>query len=288
MNESNSFSEPKLEPIYLKIQQLEQEINKLRKSSQKVVVTGGLLSKQPQPLKISREELICLYNYLPQVLSEYATVVTLTNDTYRDKTDGQIFLEIANKGYYWVILTEDEDNKYYWLLPNGKIKISLHRLQNTMEYLYIIEGEKPYKNSEFTVEEPAIISILTDGETWKLETRGHIQVGKLSPAAKLLTELEKITKKGGKVPSSLQELLNLVREANNKSSLIQQQNSSLETNFIKQQNQLQRLDDKNIQEIKKLKTKLKDQQKRIRALWTTFFITGFIVVLFVLWVFANL
>ena len=281
------MNESKLEPIYLKLQQLEQQINELQKSGHKVVVTGGLPNKQPQPLKISREELICLYNYLPQVLSEYATVVTLTNDTYREKTNGQIFLEIANKGYYWVILTEDEEHKYYWLLPNGKIKISLHRLQNTMEYLYIIEGEKPYKNSEFTVEEPAIISILGDGKTWQLKTKGRIQVGQLSPAAKLLTELEKLTKNDGKVPSSLQQLLNLVKEANNKGSLIHQQNASLETAFIKQQTQLEKIDDKNIQEIKKLKTKLKDQQKRIRALWTAFFIMGFIIVIFMFWVVAN-
>lgn len=42
---TEQFFEEKLEPIYLKIQQINQKISYLEKSTQKVIVTGGLLSK---------------------------------------------------------------------------------------------------------------------------------------------------------------------------------------------------------------------------------------------------
>ncbi len=271
-----SFDE-KLEPIYLKIQELNQQINELEKSSNKIVVTGGLSSKQPQPLKVSREELICLYNYVPQVLSEYATPVNLTNDSYRQKTDGNIYLELVENGYYWVVLTEDEENKYYWLLPNGKIKISLHRLKKSVESLFIVQGEKVYKNSEFTLEEPATLSILPSGTTWELIEKGELRVGRLSPAAKLLTELEKVSKNDGKVPRSVEELGQIVQQANNTGALIHQQNESLELDFQQQKYKLQEVENQYGEKIKKLKIQIKEQQGQIGALWVIFIIAIIII-----------
>lgn len=57
-----NFVNEKLEPIYTKIQELNQQIKELEKSANNVIVTGGLSTKQPQPVKISEKELICLYN----------------------------------------------------------------------------------------------------------------------------------------------------------------------------------------------------------------------------------
>jgi hypothetical protein len=272
-----SFPE-QLEPIYQKIQELNQQINQLQQSSDKVIVTGGLLHKQPQPLKVSRAELICLYNYVPQVLSEYATSVSLTNDTYRQQTDGHIYLELTKNGYYWVILTEDDETKSYWLLPNGNIKASLHRLKKSVESLFIVEGEKPYKNSEFSLEEPAILEILSNGTTWELISKGKLQVGRLSPAAKLLTELEKITTIDGKVPSSLEQLRQIVEQANKTGSLIHQQNESLELDLQQQKYQLQEVENKYSEQIKKLKIQLQKQQGQIGFLWVVLIIAILIIV----------
>jgi hypothetical protein len=278
ISSTEQFLDKKLEPIYLKIQELNQQINELQKSSQKVIVTGGLLSKQPQPLKVSLQELICLYNYVPQVLSEYTTSVNLTKDSYQQKTEGKIYVEVAEKGYYWVFLTEDEQNKYYWLLPNGNIKISLHRLKKSVESLFVLQGEKPYKNSEFILEQPARLSILSSGTRWELIAKGEIQVGKLSPAAKLLTELEKITKTDGKVPEQLEELQQIVEQANNTGSLIHQQNECLELDFQQQKHQLQEIENQYSEIIKKLKAQLEQQRGQIGALWVVLIIAILIIV----------
>ncbi|NCT43872.1 MAG: hypothetical protein GPJ35_11110 [Microcystis aeruginosa G11-09] len=50
-----------------------------------------------------------LYNDVPQILLEYATKLSLTPESYRQKTEGAILLEEAARGNYWVVSTEEEE-----------------------------------------------------------------------------------------------------------------------------------------------------------------------------------
>lgn len=136
MTNNNNF-----EPIFNYIEILEKRINKLEKKE--VIITGALESKHPKPLNISLEKLIDLYNDVPQILAEYAVEASLTAESYRKETEGKFILEYTPNGNYWVILIDNKQEKNYYLLPNGNIKLRLYRLK-TINYLFKLQGEKNY------------------------------------------------------------------------------------------------------------------------------------------------
>ncbi len=201
MTQSSYDNESQLEPIYDKIQQLDKKLQNLEKSSQKVIVTGGKKDFQPKPLFVSQEELINLYNYLPNILLEYITPVSITADTYRAKTNNNIYLEYNLNGHYWVILTEYESHKNYWLVPNANRKNNFHRLQDRIKSLFIIQGDLNSYN--YTLEKLAGIEILADGLKWYLIEKGYLQIGKTSPIEQLIKKLEKLKTENGEIPQNI-------------------------------------------------------------------------------------
>lgn len=194
-----------LEKIFNYVQSLEKRLTKLE-AKEAVIITGSLENKQIKPLTISVEKLIDIYNDVPQVLTEYVIEVTLTAETYRQKTDGQVILEYIVRGNYWVILLENRQEKNYYLFPNAQIKLRLHRLKS-IEYLFNLQGEKIINSHEFILLKPALISIFPNGKKWQLKDKGLLRIDKKSPASRLVSELEKIADDEGKIPVSLKELL---------------------------------------------------------------------------------
>ncbi|MBR8828144.1 MAG: hypothetical protein DSM107014_09650 [Gomphosphaeria aponina SAG 52.96 = DSM 107014] len=138
------------EEISERFSQLEKKIEEIIESKNNklgVEVTGGLNNEKIKSINITQEQLVKIYNEVPQIFSEYAHPVSLTPDTYREKTWGEIYLESAPNGKYWLIATEWDNKLNYWLVPNGNTKFKLHRLLS-IKKLFEFEGEEPTKNSE--------------------------------------------------------------------------------------------------------------------------------------------
>lgn len=219
MDENSSISKY-LEPIYQKIQELNQRIENLEKSSQKVIVTGGYVNQLPKPIAISEKKLINLYNYAPQILREYAVPVSVTAETYHKKIE-KTDLEYSINGYYWVVLSEQNFSKNYYLFPNGDKKINFHRLENQIESLFTINGNISTQDHNFHLEKPAQIDILPSGNRWQLTKKGIIDIEEESTVKELLLELAKITNAQGEIPTTLQELLALLKPYNQSQSQAQ-------------------------------------------------------------------
>jgi len=177
-----------------------------------VEITGGLNNEKIKSIDISKDHLVKIYNEVPQIFSEYAHPVSLTPDTYREKTGGEIYLESAPNGKYWLIVTEFGKKVNYWIVPNGNIKLKIHRLLS-IKKLFNFEGEEPNSTSELILEKPAEVSILPSGEKWKLQEKGKIYIGFLS---------EKIKEENNQA-SQIKELLGIMKESLQKNQEMKKQ-----------------------------------------------------------------
>lgn len=170
-----------------------------------VLVTGSLETPKKNPINISKYQLIEIYHDIPQLLSEYTFQVSVTSESYRQKTQGLIFLETVNRGNYWIIGTNYDSKEQYWLLPAANLTINIHKLK-TFQYLFNLVGESPSETTEFMLNEPAQVSRFPSGNIWKLEKQGIIEFGKNNRSSQLLFELEKANKKNQELYSQFKLL----------------------------------------------------------------------------------
>jgi hypothetical protein len=169
------INDQELLPIYQKIQQIDKKLKELEIANQRIIVTGGKSNPQPKPLPIDKDELINIYNYAPQILAEYATPVSVTAESYRKKTGKTIYLEHTINGYYWVILTQDEKEQNYWLLPNGNKNIRFYRLKEQIRLLFTLKGSKQFRTNILTMTKLSRLKIEPSGLLWQLVEKGCIE-----------------------------------------------------------------------------------------------------------------
>lgn len=162
-------------PIYQKIQQIDKKLKELEIANQRIIVTDSKSNSQLKPLPLDQDELINLYNYAPQILAEYALSVSVTAESYRKKTEKTIYLETIINGYYWVILTEDEKGKNYWLLPNGNRNIRVDRLKEQIKLLFTFKGNKLFRTNFLTIKKLSRLEIEPSGLSWQLIEKGCIE-----------------------------------------------------------------------------------------------------------------
>jgi hypothetical protein len=262
----NSFNSQEVESIYHKFQQIDKKLQDLEKANQRIIVTGGKSQPQPKPINISEEELINIYNYTPQILGEYATPVSITADTYREKTVGNIYLESTINGYYWVILREENNEKFYYLVPNGDRNLKLYRLQNQLNSLFIIQGQVESNQNNLSIEKFANLQILPSGYSWQLLDKGIIKIAKPSSINKLLNELQKINTQSGEVPTNITNLLSLVHEDHQNLDILKHKQKNLEKYVFETINKFLELKNKLEESINKLKINLNEEKQEVRQL----------------------
>ncbi|MGK7874380.1 MAG: hypothetical protein AB4426_14025 [Xenococcaceae cyanobacterium] len=210
-----------IKKLEARLNSLENSLKQLNNPSDRAVkVTGALDVPKIKRIKISKEKLVEIYNEVSQILSEYAIKVSLTAESYRQITQDKIFLEKTARGNYYIVATEEKEQDKYWLLLNENITINIHRIK-TLQFLFKLEGEQSSNPSEFTLKEPAIVSIMPSGQQWKLEKQGILYVGKISPSSKLPLELEQINKERKQFQSQLEALTLKISELQSK---LEQQN----------------------------------------------------------------
>lgn len=266
MTDKIFINQQELETIYQKIQALDKKCQELEKANQRIIISGGKSNPQPKRINLSEEELINIYNYAPNILAEYATPVSETADSYRRKSPENIYLEYTNNGYYWVILREENNERFYHLMPNLDRNLKLYRLQNKINSLFVIQGKIEPNNHNLTIEKLANLEILPSGYSWQLLEKGTIKIGKPSSMNKLLNELQKINTQSGEVPNNISNLLSLVHEDHQNLIMLTEGQKKLEKYIFDTINKFLQLKDKLEINTNKLEVNVNNQQQEIKQL----------------------
>ena len=166
-----------IELLLDKISSIERDLEELTKSLAKgsyplklarsIKVSPASAKPDLVPVAIAKPQLISTYNEIPSLLSGYVNPVSLTPDSYRGENSNGIILETTIKGNYWAIATQENKQCRYWLVPNKKISFDFYKLK-TVESLFQLEGDYNSPESEFVLQEPAVLSLLPNNRQWKL------------------------------------------------------------------------------------------------------------------------
>ena len=187
LSETDEEQAEAIESLLNKLSSLENNFDELTKSlsrgsypvklARSVKVAESKIKPQIIPVAISKAELIDTYNEIAALLFGYTIPVTLTPDSYRNVNSNEIVLETTVKGNYWAICTQEENKQYkYWLVPNNNLSFNVHKLK-TVENLFQLKGDYNSANSEFVLQEPAILSLLPNNKQWQLLQPGILVFG---------------------------------------------------------------------------------------------------------------
>ena len=240
-----------------KLQNLEQRLHNLEKSVAEPAhtlgvtgarqITGSFEPQKKGKLDITEIELINTYINSPQILANVAIKVSLTADSYRQKTSGIIYLEPTGNGNYWIISTLDDN---YWLVPKDNIFINTP-VMKTLQLMFDCKEYQQRKNQDFILHRPGKLSLLPNGKEWKLEEIGELYFGNSQSKASFLeSEIKQIKKEREKLASQIKEIETFILNNNNtpelqaiKKQIIKSENKQsdkLQQKIIeKQQNQLE-------------------------------------------------
>ena len=195
--ERDEQQEESIELLLEKVSSIENNFEELTKSLAKgsyplklarsLKVTEHSITPKIVPVNLTKAQLIATYNELVAVLSGYVIPVTLTPDSYRGSNSDGIILETTVKGNYWAIATLENKQHKYWLVPNNNISFNIHKLK-TVESLFQLQGDYNLPESEFILQEPAILSLLPNNKQWKLVQSGILFFGSIKSASPQLKQ----------------------------------------------------------------------------------------------------
>ncbi len=185
--ERDEEQEESIELLLEKVSSIEKNFEELTKSLAKgsyplklarsIQVAPSSIKPHIVPVDLTKAQLIATYNELAAVLSGYVIPVTLTPDSYRGSNSDEIILETTVKGNYWAIATLEDKQHKYWLVPNNNISFNIHKLK-TVENLFQLKGDYNSLESQFILQEPAILSLLPNNKQWKLVQPGVLFFGR--------------------------------------------------------------------------------------------------------------
>ena len=186
LSETDEEQAEAIELLLDKLSSIENNFDELTKSlargsyplklARSVKVAESKITPQIIPVAINKAELIDTYNEIVALLSGYTIPVTLTADSYRGTNSNEIVLETTVKGNYWAICTQEGKEHKYWLVPNNNLSFNVHKLK-TIENLFQLKGDYNSTDSEFVLQEPAILSLLPNNKQWKLLQPGILVFG---------------------------------------------------------------------------------------------------------------
>ena len=186
LSETDEEQAEAIESLLDKLSSLENNFDELTKSlargsyplklARSIRVAESKITPQITPVAISKAELINTYNEIPSLLLGYINPVSLTPESYRGENSNGIILKTTIKGNYWAIATEENKQYNYWLVPNNNLSFNVHKLK-TVENLFQLKGDYNSGNSEFVLQEPAILSLLPNNKHWKLLQPGILFFG---------------------------------------------------------------------------------------------------------------
>jgi outer membrane murein-binding lipoprotein Lpp len=236
--EQNESQEELLELVSQKLASIENNFEELTKSlaqgsypvklANTIAITESLVIPKINAIEISTSQLVETYNEAVNLLSGYAIKVFLTAESYREPNSSEIILETGERGNYWVIATIEQEQQKYWLVPNGKITLNVHKLK-TIQTLFQLEGEHSSSEAEFYLQQLAILSLLPNGRQWRLEEQGILVFGKYSKSSETISDRSsieinnQISSTVEKLLSNQQTLITTVERSNTKVTQLESQ-----------------------------------------------------------------
>lgn len=157
-------------------------------------------------------------NRIPGISTSKIKISTRSN---RGKNSNGIILETTIKGNYWAIATQENKEYKYCLLPNSNISFNVYKLK-TIENLFQLKGNYNSPNSDFILQDPAVLSLLPDNKKWKLIQPGVLLFGNnlksISPQAKQIVTIDnnKQAKINEQTLSNLNAFQNTIEQLTNK------------------------------------------------------------------------
>ncbi len=240
--ERDEEQEESIELLLEKVSSIEKNFEELTKSLAKgsyplklarsIKVEPSSIKPHIVPVDLTKAQLIATYNELVAVLSGYIIPVTLTTDSYRGSNSDEIILETTVKGNYWAIATLENKQHKYWLVPNNNVSFNIHKLK-TVENLFQLQGDYDTPESEFVLQEPAILSLLPNNKQWKLLQPGILFFGSLKTASPQLKQLKNVvddkqSKVNKQILSSLTAFQTTIDKLNSKISQLEIQSEILD------------------------------------------------------------
>ncbi len=210
-----------LEKIFTYVQKLEKRISELE-SKEAIIINTNPLDNQIKPLNLSLDKLIDIYNDIPQLLIEYGKRVSLQAESYRSPDKNNLIVEQTTRGKYLVILIENNLNKKYYLIPNFSSKLKIHRLKS-LTLLFTIQGNRDKISPKLNLITPTELEILPSGKQWQVNKQGKLSVEEDSPLVKVMSELEKVIYEEKQTPESIEKLLNILQQINQRNSQLNEQ-----------------------------------------------------------------
>lgn len=135
----------------------------------------------PKPIhriKLSCNQVVDLYNNIPQILKPIAINIHLTTKSYRNSNHG-IWLERSPQGKYWLIPTySDEEKSQDFLVPAGDIEVNFAKLKKLNILFDIALDHK--KEYTFFLQEPGQLKLHSSGQVWHLQKKGVLSNQKQS------------------------------------------------------------------------------------------------------------
>jgi hypothetical protein len=235
-----------LESLFKKLNQLENNFEELNKCLAKgtypikltnaVKITESFIPIKINPINISPTQLVETYNEVVNLLSGYAITVSLTPESYRQLNQNQIILEKSDRGNYWLLATLEKEQYKYWLVPSPKINFNIHKLK-TIQTLFQLEGESSSLVTEFSLQQPATLSLLPNGKEWRLDKPGILVFGKNSQSISLKVDLlnkssnEAQVKINEQIASTLATFTSTVEQLNSKVIQLESQLNTLKQTY---------------------------------------------------------
>ncbi|MEM8719535.1 MAG: hypothetical protein AAGE84_09540 [Cyanobacteria bacterium P01_G01_bin.39] len=166
-------------------------------------------------LKISKSDLIEIYNTVPRTLFHSAIVVSVNQDcSFKQESSGN----------YWIIKI---DNSTGWLFPKrGQIfdKYQYSTLQN----LFNCSGHEQHSKKEFIIKNPAQVAFNIDKQQWYLEKQGVLEFGDNSLSTRLRKASNKLERLSFNSHQDKQEIQSLHNELQQSQYIATQRKTEIE------------------------------------------------------------
>jgi DNA repair exonuclease SbcCD ATPase subunit len=194
--------------------------------------TANNINDQEKSSLNSIDDILEIYHYRPEELSDYITRAVITTATLHGNRE--IVFEEDNKGHYWIIKRKDSDDL---LLPKAKDRIDANAYL-TFQRIFNCQEHPSHRDGFLTVHQPGTLTFDINKQEWTLKEKGRITFDKISLVNKLENKIKE-------TQESLKQKNNEFNKLNRKSEQIQQdlkrKNDQLQSNLNKSEQEKQQL-----------------------------------------------
>ena len=133
-------------------------------------ISGALKMPEIGKLDFTLAEIVDIYNQVPRVLARKASKISPKNPQYLQASQQEIYFTEERNSNYWLITTEDN---YPYLFPKNNLIINNFNAK-IIRLLFDCGDYQKLENKEFSLIQPAKLSLMPNKKEWKLEEKGKL------------------------------------------------------------------------------------------------------------------